>query len=48
MEPHNGEEFGYVAEGTVNLVCDNKKYELKKGETFYLLGKSFHYLCNKI
>ena len=46
VEPHNGEEFGYVAEGAVTLVCDDMRYELKKGETFYLLGKSFHYLYN--
>lgn len=46
VEPHNGEEFGYVADGTVILVCDDKRYELHKGETFYLLGRSFHYLYN--
>ena len=46
MEPHGGEEFGYVLEGTVTLCCDDKHYTLRRGETFYLTGKSFHYIEN--
>ncbi len=46
MESHHGEEFGYVLKGNVVLVRDNKKYKLKAKETFYINGKSSHYLEN--
>ena len=47
LEPHTGEEFGVVLEGSVTLVCDGKRYVLRRGETFYLHGKSFHHLKNE-
>lgn len=47
LEPHTGEEFGMVLEGSVVLLCDGKRYPLKKGETFYLHGKSFHHVVNE-
>ncbi len=47
MDPHSGEEFGFVAEGCVTLVCNEKKFVVHKGETFYLSGKSRHYLKNE-
>ncbi len=43
---HTGEEFGYVVDGTITLIVGEKKYTVKKGETFYLRGKEFHYLSN--
>lgn len=46
MESHNGEEFGYVLRGSVTLVRAGKKYKLKAKETFYINGKSSHYLYN--
>ena len=46
MESHNGEEFGYVLKGTLTLVKGNKHYRLKAKETFYLDGKTSHYLEN--
>lgn len=46
MQPHSGEEFGYVLKGTVQLICDDKRYTLREGETFYLHGRSFHLLRN--
>ena len=46
MEPHNGEEFGYVVDGSVVLVCDGEEHPLRRGETFYLHGRSFHLLKN--
>lgn len=46
MESHSGEEFGYVLKGNVALMRDNKKYKLKAKETFYIDGKSSHYLEN--
>lgn len=46
MEPHSGEEFGYVLEGSINLEIAGKKNVVKKGETFYLHGKEFHKIKN--
>ena len=46
MQSHFGEEFGYVLKGTVTLVRDNKKYKLKAKDTFYMSGKTSHYLYN--
>ena len=46
VAPHDGEEFGYVVEGSVVLVCDGEEHPLRRGETFYLHGRSFHLLKN--
>lgn len=43
---HSGEEFGIVLLGSVTLVRGNKKYKIKQNETFYLDGKTSHYLVN--
>lgn len=47
VNPHGGEEFGYVVDGSVILVIGDKKYLVKKGETFYMTGKDFHYILNE-
>lgn len=49
MDPHEGEEFGYVLQGTLLLIDveKQKKYSLKKGESFYLKADTRHYLCSK-
>ena len=47
VAPHSGEEFGCVIGGTVVLTCDGKRSVLKKGETFYLHGRTFHALSNE-
>lgn len=47
VNPHGGEEFGYVVDGSVILVIGDKKYSVKKGETFYTTGKDFHYILNE-
>ena len=47
MDPHSGEEFGYIIEGSVVLISGEKSYTLHKGETFYLSGKNRHYLKNE-
>ena len=47
MQPHSGEEFGYVLKGRVTLCCDEKRYTLREGETFYLNGKTYHQLKNE-
>ena len=46
VAPHDGEEFGFVLEGRVTLVDGETETIVKKGETFYLHGKNFHYLRN--
>ncbi len=46
VAPHGGEEFGCVVEGTVTLACDGKEETLRRGETFYLNGRTFHLLKN--
>lgn len=44
--PHEGQEFGYILEGNVELVVGNQKYICKKGETFYFSTDKNHYLNN--
>lgn len=45
--PHEGEEFGYVLNGTVTIHLGNKAYRAKKGETFYYVSGKQHYLTSK-
>ena len=47
MNPHSGEEFGYVLEGTVVLTTGETRHIVHKGETFYLSGKMRHSLRNE-
>lgn len=47
IKPFAGEEFAYVLQGSVLLVCEGKRYILRKGECFYLTGSSSHYIQNK-
>ena len=44
--PHEGEEFGYVIEGTIIICLDNQKFKCKKGESFYYESSKTHYLKN--
>lgn len=48
IEPHEGEEFGYVLAGRILLVTEsNRKGELvRKGDTFYIRGDESHHLVN--
>lgn len=45
-EPHEGEEFGYVLSGTIYLHLGNRKYKVKKGESFYFKPRENHYISN--
>lgn len=45
--PHEGEEFGYVLNGTIFIHVGNKKYKVRKGESFYYGANSNHYISNK-
>ncbi len=44
--PHEGEEFGYVLEGEIELVIGTNKYICSKGETFYFISNKSHYIKN--
>lgn len=45
--PHEGEEFGYVLSGTVQVIVGNRSFQAKKGESFYYETKYKHYLKSK-
>lgn len=45
-DPHEGEEFGYVLSGGINLVLGTKKHRVKKGGSFYFHPSVEHYLVN--
>lgn len=42
--PHEGEEFGYVLKGTIQIHIGNRIYKAKKGESFYFTPHSEHYI----
>lgn len=44
--PHEGEEFGYVLKGRLNLVYGNQIFKIKSGESFYFKSNKTHYLEN--
>ncbi len=45
--PHEGEEFGYILQGTVSIHLGNKTYKAKKGESFYYTADKSHFLSSK-
>ena len=45
--PHEGEEFGYVLQGTIAIHLGTKVYKAKKGESFYFVPDKKHYLTSK-
>ena len=44
--PHTGEEFGYVMEGEILVVYDDKTFICKEGESFYFVANKNHYIKN--
>lgn len=42
--PHEGEEFGYVLQGSIKIHVGNKVFTAKKGESFYFTPHSEHYI----
>ena len=42
--PHEGEEFGYVLSGVIYIYLGNKRYKVRKGETFYFKADTTHYI----
>lgn len=45
--PHEGEEFGYVLQGTVSIHLGSRTYKAKKGESFYYTSDKTHYLSSR-
>ncbi len=44
--PHEGEEFGYVLCGSIDIHIGNQVYRAKEGESFYYKAEKTHYLRN--
>ena len=44
--PHEGQEFGYVLDGSVTVVYGTRQEKCKKGDTFYITTDKNHYLYN--
>lgn len=44
--PFEGEEFGYVLEGKVEIVTPKEKYKLNAGDSFSIDGKKQHLIRN--
>ena len=42
--PHEGEEFGYVISGNIQIHIGNKVHKAKKGEAFYFTPAGKHYI----
>lgn len=45
--PHEGEEFGYVLSGKIEIVFGDKKYPVNAGESFYFHADKKHYITTK-
>ena len=41
---HEGEEFGYVLSGSIQIHVGPKIYKAKKGESFYFTPHASHYI----
>lgn len=45
-DPHEGEEFGYVLSGVVELRLGEERYRVKSGESFYYCPNVSHSIVN--
>lgn len=45
--PHEGEEFGFVMAGSIELVLGGKIHRLKKGECFFFKATRKHHIANR-
>jgi transcriptional regulator with XRE-family HTH domain len=43
---HEGEEFGYVLDGEIELTVDNRNYQLREGDSFYFRSERPHSYSN--
>lgn len=46
-EPHEGEEFGFVMSGGIEVTLGVKTYKVRRGECFYFRASRKHYLANR-
>ncbi len=46
IEPHEGEDFGYILEGKADLIYGKEKHRLSAGETFYLYCNENYHIEN--
>ena len=44
IEPHEGEEFGYVLSGSIQIILGRRIVRAKKGESFYFKPDKQHYI----
>jgi transcriptional regulator with XRE-family HTH domain len=44
--PHEGEEFGYVIQGSIYLNIGSETFKVKKGESFYFKANANHFISN--
>ena len=42
--PHEGEEFGYVLNGEIEIILGDMRYHAKSGESFYFVSDKKHYI----
>lgn len=47
MLPFQGEEFGYILQGRIQVYIGNKTLKVSQGQCFYFEAKKEHYLENK-
>ncbi len=45
-DPHEGEEFGYVLQGTVWLLLGEQRFRVRRGDSFYFRPVAQHCLRN--
>lgn len=45
-KPHDGEEYGFVIEGKIQLHLGDQIYTVQKGESFYFAAGREHYIEN--
>ena len=44
--PHEGEEFGYVIQGSITIHMGRDLFPVREGETFYLYPDEEHYISS--
>ncbi|MCM1494838.1 MAG: helix-turn-helix domain-containing protein [Bacteroides sp.] len=45
--PHEGEEFGYVLKGAIDIHIGNQVFKAKRGESFYFTPAYQHYITSE-
>jgi transcriptional regulator with XRE-family HTH domain len=45
--PHEGEEFGYVLQGSIAIHVGPHVYKAKRGESFYFIPDKKHYITSR-